>query len=51
MNKSDLIKALSKEAQLTRAKATEVDNLMFDNMTNALASGDRVQIRDSAASM
>ena len=45
MNKSDLIKALSKETERTRARATEVENLIFDKMTDALASGDRVQIR------
>lgn len=45
MNKSDLIEALKEEADLTRAKATEVVNLMFDRMTDALANGDRVEIR------
>jgi integration host factor subunit beta len=45
MNKSDLIEALSKETKLTRKKATQVVNLMFDKMTDALANGDRVEIR------
>ena len=45
MNKSDLIEALAKEVGLTKTKATEVVNLMFDNMTDALANGDRVEIR------
>ena len=45
MNKSDLIEALSKETELTRKKATQVVNLMFDKMTDALANGDRVEIR------
>ncbi len=45
MNKSDVVEALKEEAGLTRAKATEVVNLLFDKMTNALASGDRVEIR------
>jgi integration host factor subunit beta len=45
MNKSDLIEALKEEADLTRAKATEVVSLMFDKMTDALANGDRVEIR------
>lgn len=39
MNKSDLIEALKKETGLTRAKATEAVNLMFDKMTDALARG------------
>jgi len=45
MNKAELIEALKQEASLTRAKATEVVNLMFDRMTDALANGDRVEIR------
>ena len=45
MNKSDLIEAMTKETGLTKAKATEVVNLMFDKMTDALANGDRVEIR------
>ena len=45
MNKSDLIEALSKSEDLTRTKAEEVVNLVFDEMTNALVAGDRVEIR------
>lgn len=45
MNKSDLIEAPKEEADLTRAKATEVVNLLFDKMTDALVNGDRVEIR------
>jgi len=45
MNKSDLIEALSKSENLTRMKAEEVVNLVFDEMTNALVAGDRVEIR------
>jgi integration host factor subunit beta len=45
MNKSDLIEALKKETGLTRAKATEAVNLMFDEMTDALEHGDWVEIR------
>ena len=44
MNKSDLIEALAKENGLTKAKATNVVDVLFDQMTNALASGDRVVI-------
>ncbi|MCK4486496.1 MAG: integration host factor subunit beta [Desulfobacterales bacterium] len=46
MNKSELIEALRKETGLSRTKATEVVDLFFDEMSNALASGDRVEIRD-----
>ena len=45
MNKLDLIETLNKEAGLTKAKAAEVVNLMFDKMTDALVAGDRVEIR------
>ena len=45
MNKSHLIEALKKETGLTRAKATEAVNLMFNKMTDALVAGDRVEIR------
>jgi len=45
MNKSDLIEALSESENLTRTKAEEVVNLVFAEMTNALAAGDRVEIR------
>jgi len=45
MNKSELIEALCKETGLTRTKAMEAVDLFFDEMSNALASGDRVEIR------
>jgi len=45
MNKSDLVEALSEGEDLTRTKAEEVVNLVFSEMTNALAAGDRVEIR------
>ena len=45
MTKSDLIEALSKAENLTKTKAEEVVNLLFDEMANALAGGDRVEIR------
>ena len=45
MNKSDLIEALSKSEDLTRTKAEEIVNLVFDEMTNALVAGDRLEIR------
>jgi len=45
MTKSDLIEALKTEAALTKNEATAVVNLFFDQMSEALASGDRVEIR------
>ena len=45
MNKSDLLEALSEGEDLTRTKAEEIVNLVFSEMTNALAAGDRVEIR------
>ena len=45
MNKSDLIEALNKSEDLTKAKAEEVVDLVFSEMTNALAAGNRVEIR------
>ena len=45
MNKSGLIEALQKEAGISRAKAEEVIDIFFDAMSDALARGDRVEIR------
>lgn len=45
MNKAELIDALREESGLSRPKAKEVVDLFLDQMSNALASGDRVEIR------
>ena len=45
MNKIDLIEALKKETGLTKTEAKKVVDLFFDEMSNALAKGDRVEIR------
>lgn len=45
MNKSSLTEALREETGLIRRKAEQVVNLMFDKMAEALAKGDRVEIR------
>jgi len=45
MNKSDLIEALGKETGLTKGKAEQVVDLFFGKMSDALANGDRVEIR------
>jgi integration host factor subunit beta len=45
MNKSDLIEALSKQANLPLRKAEEIVNLVFDTMSKALIDGNRIEIR------
>jgi len=45
MNKLDLIAALKNEAELTKSEAAAVVDLSFNEMANALAKGDRVEIR------
>jgi integration host factor subunit beta len=45
MNKLDLIEALKTEAGITKNEAMAVVNLFFDDMANALANGDRAEIR------
>ena len=45
MNKLELIEALKAEAGLTKNEATAVVNLFFNEMIDALANGDRVEIR------
>ena len=45
MNKLEIVETLKTEAGLTKNEATVVVNLFFDEMANALANGDRVEIR------
>ncbi len=45
MNKSELIEALSKEADLAMTKAEEVVNMVFNGMAATLSKGERVEIR------
>ena len=45
MNKLELIKALQKKSKLQKYQAVEVVRIFFDEMANALANGDRVEIR------
>lgn len=45
MTKTQLIAALSEEKGLSRTRAKEVVELFFDEMSNALAMGDRLEIR------
>ena len=45
MNKIDLIHALKDSNGLSKSEAEAVVNLFFDEMADALAQGDRVEIR------
>jgi integration host factor subunit beta len=45
LTKSDLIEALKIESNVTKPEATAIVNLFFDEMIDALAKGDRVEIR------
>lgn len=45
MTKSQLIDTLHKELKLTKSKSKQVVELLFDEMSKALAAGDRVEIR------
>ena len=45
MTKSDVTETLRKETGLSRNRAKKVVELFFDEMSKALAAGDRVEIR------
>jgi integration host factor subunit beta len=45
MNKIDLIQALKNSNNLSRLEAEKIVTLFFDKMADALAKGDRVEIR------
>ena len=45
MNKLELIEALKNEAGIGKKEASAAVKLLFDKMSDALASGDRVEIR------
>ena len=45
MNRVDLIQALKDSNHLSKLEAEAVINLFFDQMAEALAQGDRVEIR------
>ncbi len=45
MKKSDLIEALAEKNNLSMKKSEEVINVVFACMSDALVSGDRVEIR------
>jgi len=45
MNKLDLIEALQNETDLRKSEAEAVVKLFFNEISNSLAKGDRVEIR------
>ena len=45
MNKLELIQALKDATDLSRSKAAVVVDIFFNGMADALANGDRVEIR------
>lgn len=45
MTKSELIEAIAARGELTKARAELVVNCVFDAMTDALRSGDGIEIR------
>ena len=45
MNKLELISALKNEAGISKTEAAKVVQIFFDNMTDAMAQGQRVEIR------
>jgi integration host factor subunit beta len=45
MNKLDLIKSMTEECRLSRNEAETVVGLFFENMSEALANDERVEIR------
>jgi integration host factor subunit beta len=45
MNKLDLVKSVMEECRISRNEAASVVDLFFGSMSEALAMGDRVEIR------
>ncbi len=45
MTKSDIINALNSEFDITKQEAAAIVNVFFNEMSNALANGERVEIR------
>ena len=45
MNKLELIVALKEEAKITKFEAAKIVDIFFDEMSEALAKSDRVEIR------
>jgi integration host factor subunit beta len=45
MNKSELVEQLAAQKDISNKRAEEIVNLVFASMTEALAEGDRIEIR------
>ena len=45
MNRSDLAKQLSTKSNVTKKRANDLVNLVFDSLTDALMDDDRIEIR------
>jgi integration host factor subunit beta len=45
LNKGDLIKVLAKELELPIRKSEEIVDMVFETMSKALLSGERIEIR------
>lgn len=45
MNKSELVERLAAQKDISNKRAEEIVNLVFSSMTEALAEGDRIEIR------
>ncbi len=45
MNKSELVEIVSERGKMTKKKAEDVVNLIFDSMVEAMSGGDRIEIR------
>lgn len=45
MNKSELIESVADKAKVTKKRAEDVVNLIFDLMVDAIVRGDRIEIR------
>ena len=45
MNKSELIEKIAEKMNITKKRGEDVVNLIFDAMVEAMAKGDRIEIR------
>ena len=45
MNKLELISTLKAEENISKAEAAKVVQIVFDNMADAMAGGERIEIR------
>ena len=45
MNKSELVEIISEKGKMTKKKAEDVVNLIFDSMVDAMQGGGRIEIR------